>query len=115
VPAFNNLVEKQMALDIFNPLHIGGLLTIAVLCGLIAGSYPAFYLSSFNPVAVLKGLKLKSGSAGFVRKGLVVLQFAISVTLIISTIIIYQQIQHVKERELGYNRQGLFIPGLRVT
>ena len=112
LPAFNDLVEKQLTLDILNPLHIGGLLAIAVLCGLIAGSYPAFYLSSFNPVAVLKGLKIKTGSAGFVRKGLVVLQFAISVTLIISTIIIYQQIQHVKDRELGYDRQGLVYTGL---
>jgi predicted permease len=107
LPAFNTLVEKQLALNIFNPSHLGALLVITILCGLIAGSYPAFYLSSFNPVAVLKGLKLKTGSAGFIRKGLVVLQFAISVTLIISTIIIYQQIQHVKNRNLGYNRQGL--------
>jgi predicted permease len=112
LPLFNDLVEKQLMLDILNPTHFGGLLIIALLCGLIAGSYPAFYLSSFNPVAVLKGLKLKSGSAGFIRKGLVVVQFVISVTLIISTIIIYRQIQHVKDRDLGYNRQGLIYTGL---
>src|SRR4030095_4687512 len=71
------------------------------------------YLSSFNPVTVLKGLKLRTGgSAGFIRKGLVVLQFGISVILIICTIIIYQQIQHVKDRELGYNKQGLIYTGL---
>ena len=108
LPAFNSLVEKQLSLDIFNPLHLGGLLLIALLCGLIAGSYPAFYLSSFNPVKVLKGLKIQSGgSAGFIRKGLVVLQFAVSIILIISTVIIYRQIQHVKGRDLGYNRDGL--------
>ena len=107
LPSFNDLVEKKLSLDIFNPTHIGGLLLITILCGLIAGSYPAFYLSSFNPVTVLKGLKLKSGNAGFIRKGLVITQFAISVTLIISTIIIYQQIQHVKSRDLGYTKQGL--------
>jgi predicted permease len=112
LPAFNALVEKQLALHIFYPSHIGALLLITLLCGLIAGSYPAFYLSSFNPVTVLKGLKLKTGSAGFIRKGLVVLQFAISVTLIISTIIIYQQIQHVKNRDLGYNKQGLIYTDL---
>ncbi|HYK44242.1 MAG TPA: ABC transporter permease, partial [Parafilimonas sp.] len=112
LPAFNTLVEKQLTLDIFNPLHFGALLLITILCGLIAGSYPAFYLSSFNPVFVLKGLKLKSGSAGFIRKGLVVLQFTISVTLIISTIIIYQQLQHVKDRDLGYNREGLVYTNL---
>ncbi len=112
LPAFNTLVEKQLVLDIFNPSHFGALLLITILCGLIAGSYPAFYLSSFNPIAVLKGLKLKTGSAGLIRKGLVVLQFAISVTLIISTIIIYQQIQHVKNRDLGYNKQGLIYTDL---
>ncbi len=112
LPAFNTLVEKQLTLNIFQPSHISALLLITVLCGLIAGSYPAFYLSSFNPIAVLKGLKLKSGSAGFIRKGLVVLQFTISVTLIISTIIIYQQIQHVKSRDLGYDKQGLVYTAL---
>ncbi|MDQ6843039.1 MAG: FtsX-like permease family protein, partial [Bacteroidota bacterium] len=108
LPAFNTLVEKQLSLDILNPWHIAGLLAITLICGLLAGSYPAFYLSSFNPVSVLKGLKLKSGnSAGLIRKGLVVVQFSISVILIISTIIIYQQIQHVKDRDLGYKKDGL--------
>ncbi|HVW63331.1 MAG TPA: FtsX-like permease family protein, partial [Puia sp.] len=63
---------------------------------------------SFNPIMVLKGLKIKtSGGAGFIRKGLVVLQFTVSVVLIISTVIIYQEINHVKDRDLGYNKQGL--------
>lgn len=112
LPSFNTLVEKQLALNIFYPSHIGGLLLITLLCGLIAGSYPAFYLSSFNPASVLKSLKLKSGSAGLIRKGLVVSQFAVSIILIISTIIIYQQIQHVKDRNLGYNKQKLVYTGL---
>lgn len=113
LPAFNTLVEKPLSLDISNPLHLGSLFLIALLCGLIAGSYPAFYLSSFNPVKVLKGLRFQSGgSAGFIRKGLVILQFAVSVILIISTIIIYRQIQHVKERDLGYNREGLIYTSL---
>ncbi len=108
LPAFNSLVEKQLSVNVSNSYHIIGLLAIALICGLIAGSYPAFYLSSFKPVYVLKGIKIKNnGSAGFIRKGLVVLQFSISVILIISTIIIYQQISHVKERDLGYNKQGL--------
>ncbi|KAA9040961.1 FtsX-like permease family protein [Ginsengibacter hankyongi] len=108
LPAFNSLVEKQLSVNVANPYHIGALLLIALICGLVAGSYPAFYLSSFNPVYVLKGIKIKTGgSAGLIRKGLVVLQFSISVVLIISTIIIYQQITHVKDRELGYNKQNL--------
>jgi putative ABC transport system permease protein len=106
--AFNGIVEKQLAVNIFNPSHIAALIIIAVFCGLIAGSYPAFYLSSFNPVNILKGIKFKnSGSAVYIRKGLVVLQFSISVILIISTVIIYQQILHVKSRDLGYKKQDL--------
>lgn len=108
LPAFNSLVEKKLTLGISNPLHILSLLSIAFVCGLVAGSYPAFYLSSFNPVKVLKGLKIKTGnSAGFIRKGLVILQFSISVILIISTIVIYQQINHVKSRDLGYDKENL--------
>ena len=105
---FNALVQKQLVLDVFTPLHAGALVAIALVCGLVAGSYPAFYMSSFNPVTVLKGLKLKASvGAVFVRKGLVILQFTISVVLIISTIVIYRQIQHTKNRNLGYNKQNL--------
>ena len=108
LPAFNSLVQKDVFLNLLNPTHSGGLILIALICGLIAGSYPAFYLSSFNPVTVLKGLKIKSGgSANFIRKGLVVVQFSISIILIISTILIYQQINHVKNRDLGYDRHNL--------
>lgn len=114
LPAFNNLVEKHLSVDLFAPLHILSLLSIVLICGLLAGSYPAFYLSSFNPVMVLKGLKLKSGSsAGFIRKTLVVTQFSVSIILIISTILIYQQIQHAKDRDLGYNKNNLVFMGLQ--
>ena len=107
LPAFNTLVQKNLSLGFNNPLHIVALLLLTVICGLLAGSYPSFYLSSFNPVFVLKGLKLKTGSAAFIRKALVILQFTVSVVLIISTIIIYQQIQHVKNRNLGFNKNNL--------
>ncbi|HEX3385988.1 MAG TPA: ABC transporter permease [Mucilaginibacter sp.] len=105
--AFNLLVQKQLTLGFGNPYHIVALLLIAVICGVVAGSYPSLYLSSFRPVAVLKGLKLKDSGASFVRKGLVILQFTASIVLIISTVIIYQQIQHVKDRPLGFNRSNL--------
>jgi predicted permease len=107
LPAFNLLVEKQLSVDLNNPLHLGSLVAITIICGLVTGSYPSFYLSSFNPVTVLKGLKVKTGSAVFIRKGLVVLQFGVSIVLIISTIIIYQQIQHVRNRDLGINMNNL--------
>jgi putative ABC transport system permease protein len=112
--AFNSLVEKELHLNLSSPVHILALLSIVFLCGLIAGSYPAFYLSSFNPIGVLKGLKLKNGgSAVFIRKGLVIVQFSISVILIISTILIYLQIQYVKDRDLGYSKQQLLFLSLR--
>ena len=107
LPLFNTLVQKNLSLQLNNPLHITVLFSIAIICGLLAGSYPSLYLSSFDPVYVLKSIKLKTGSAAFIRKGLVVLQFAVSIVLIISTIIIYQQIQHVKNRSLGFDKDNL--------
>jgi len=107
LPAFNMLVQKQLSLGFNQPAHLAALLLITLVCGLVAGSYPSLYLSSFNPVSVLKGVKLKDGSASFIRKSLVVLQFTVSIVLIISTIIIYQQIQHVKSRQLGFNKNNL--------
>lgn len=107
LPAFNTIVQKQLSLGIIDPTHILALFAIIVICGLVAGSYPALYLSSFKPVGVLKGLSIKTGGATFIRKGLVVLQFAVSVIFIISTIIIYKQIQHVKDRDLGFNKNNL--------
>lgn len=107
LPDFNFLVQKNLSLALNNPLHITALIAITIICGLLAGSYPALYLSSFNPVFVLKGLKLKTGSAEFIRKGLVVSQFTVSIILISSTIIVYQQIRHVKSRNLGFNKNNL--------
>ncbi|MGN6213079.1 ABC transporter permease [Parafilimonas sp.] len=114
LPFYNNLVQKQLSLDLLNPLHISSLLAIGLIAGLIAGSYPAFYLSSFNPVKVLKGIKLKSsGAVIFIRKGLVITQFTASVILIISTIIVYKQVQHIRDRDLGYNKNNLIYMNLQ--
>jgi predicted permease len=107
LPAFNLLVQKNLLLGLNNPTHILALIIITLTSGLVAGSYPSLYLSSFNPVFVLKGLKLKTGSAALIRKGLVVLQFSVSIILIIATIIVYQQIQHVKDRNIGFNKNNL--------
>jgi len=116
MPTYNTLVQKQLSVDIFNPMHLFSLLGIGLLAGLIAGSYPAFYLSSFNPIRVLKGIKIKS-SVGvvFIRKGLVITQFAVSIILIVSTVIIYQQIQHIKTRDIGYSKENLITMELRGT
>lgn len=113
LPAFNNLVHKSLSLQIFQPLHFIGLIIIALVCGILAGSYPAFYLSSFNPALVLKSTKLKTGSAAFIRKALVVTQFSASVVLIICTVIIYQQIQYGKEKDLGFKKDNLITTWLQ--
>jgi putative ABC transport system permease protein len=113
LPLFNTLVQKDLSIGLDNPLHVAVLLGIALIAGLVSGSYPALYLSSFNPVYVFKGLKLKSGGAALIRKGLVVLQFSVSIILIISTVIIYQQIQHIKNRDMGYDRNNLLTMPVR--
>ncbi|MBC9929911.1 ABC transporter permease [Chitinophaga qingshengii] len=107
LPVFNAMAGKQLVIGLQHPAHWVALLLIAIVTGLLAGSYPSLYLSSFNPLAVLKGFKMPGGQAAFVRKGLVILQFTVSIVLIISTIIIYQQIEHVKNRKLGYNKEKL--------
>ncbi len=107
LPAFNMLVGKQLELGILEPLHLAALVTLTLVCGLVSGSYPSLYLSSFNPVFVLKGIKIKTGGAALIRRGLVVLQFTVSIVLIIGTLVIYLQVQHVKSRELGLDKDRL--------
>jgi len=107
LPLFNTITQKNLSLNFSSPVHMLVLAAITIVCGLVAGSYPSLYLSSFNPVFVLKGIKLKNSSAGVIRKDLVIMQFTTSIVLIISTVIVYQQIQHVKKRDLGYNKNNL--------
>jgi ABC-type antimicrobial peptide transport system permease subunit len=113
LPAFNKLVEKQLVIGLDDPVHLVSLLLIGLICGLVAGSYPSLYLSSFNPIWVFKGINLKGSGATLIRKILVVGQFTISIGLIICTIIIYNQIQHIKNRELGYNKENVIQTGVR--
>ena len=107
LPGFNALMNTQLTLDLNSPIHLLALALIALICGLLAGSYPSLYLSSFDPVGVLKGLRIKTGGAAMIRQSLVVLQFSVSVVFIISTIVIYLQIQHVKTRNLGFDKDNL--------
>jgi putative ABC transport system permease protein len=107
LPYFNKLTDKHMSLQIASPLFWLVMFLFTLITGLLAGSYPAFYLSSFNPVRVLKG-NLKAGqSSSLPRQILVVLQFASSVVLMIGTIIINQQIQFGKSRPIGFSNKGL--------
>ncbi len=107
LPWFNNLANKQITFPWsklpFWLISLGFIL----ITGLLAGSYPALYLSSFQPIKVLKGTFKVGGLAAMPRKVLIVVQFTVSITLIIGTIIVYRQIQHTKNRPLGYDNNGV--------
>ncbi len=104
---FNEISGKQMSIPWGNPIF--WLLTIGftICTGLVSGSYPAFYLSGFEPIKVLKGTFRAGRFASLPRRVLVVVQFTVSVALIIGTIIVFQQIQYAKNRPVGYTREGL--------
>jgi hypothetical protein len=106
---FNMLAGKQMAMPFTNFYFWIISFSFVLITGVVAGSYPAFYLSSFLPVKVLKGTFRAGRFASMPRKVLVVLQFTVSVTLVIGTIVVYQQIQFAKNRPVGYNRDGLLL------
>jgi putative ABC transport system permease protein len=107
LPWFNAVADKQMQILWAEPLFWIAALGFTFITGLIAGSYPAFYLSSFNPAKVLKGSFRVGRLAVVPRKVLVVLQFTVSVSLIIGTIIVYRQIQFTSNRSIGYSSDKL--------
>jgi len=107
LPWFNDLSSKQMSVPWSSPGFWMISFVFLFVTGLLAGSYPAFFLSSFQPVKVLKGTFRAGRLASVPRKVLVVMQFTVSVALIICTIIVYQQIQFAKNRPVGYSREGL--------
>jgi len=106
LPYFNNLLDISIKIDYSSYQFCGLLLSMVLITGLLAGSYPAFYLSSFIPVKVLKGFKGSTGSLS-IRKTLVVVQFSLSICMIISAIVIYSQIQHLKNKPLGFDQTAL--------
>jgi predicted permease len=106
LPQFNLITGKHILLR-WDAGLVLSLISIALFTGLIAGSYPAFYLSGFNPVAVLKGKLNSSIGEVWVRKGLVTFQFALSIILIVSVLIVYKQIDFVRRQNLGYNKDNV--------
>ncbi|OIN55710.1 ABC transporter permease [Arsenicibacter rosenii] len=107
LPAFNEVADKDVRILWEEPLFWGICLGVSLLTGLVAGSYPAFYLSSFNPIKTLKGTFKVGRLAAIPRKTLVVVQFTVSVTLIIGTIMVFRQIQFARNRPIGYQSNGL--------
>jgi putative ABC transport system permease protein len=112
LPVFNSVTEKNLSLTFSNhPLLILSFIGMAIITGLIAGSYPALYLSSFNPAKVLKGKFSNSFSALALRKALVIFQFIISIVLIIASIVIANQMKFLRSADLGFNQnQQVVIP-----
>jgi len=107
IPSLNEIIQKQLFFNFENFDQVGLLVGIGLVVGVLAGSYPAMILSSFKPVSVLKGSFKTSGWSNGIRKGLVVFQFLISTFLIISTLVIHQQMEFVKNKNLGYQKENI--------
>jgi hypothetical protein len=107
LPGFNGLTDKEISLGSLGLLPWLGFVGIAVLTGLLAGSYPAVYLSSFNTIKVLRSSLQRDPGGGNLRKVLVVFQFALSILLIIGTMTVYEQLSYIRDKNLGLDRDNL--------
>lgn len=110
LPLFNQLAGKEMSVaTLFSTWLFPVMLALVILVGFIAGSYPAFYLSAFQPIQVLKGKIAKGFKTSWLRSSLVVFQFSISIMLIIGTIVIYNQLDYIRNRKIGYSREQVLV------
>ena len=113
LPAFNTLTEKRLYIDFLDPVIWLWLVGLTLITGIVAGSYPALFMSSLNPVTILKGALKFKPSATYFRQGLVVFQFGLSILLILAMIVIYRQISYIQNKNLGFARENLlYIPGI---
>ncbi len=116
LPLFNELSDKHLTFGVFsNPFIFIGIIAITLVVGLVSGSYPAFYLSSFMPARVLKG-KIDSGrNSGYLRKTLVVFQFVISIMMIIGTLTVSRQLRYMKTKDLGFDKGNIVVAEIQDT
>jgi ABC-type antimicrobial peptide transport system permease subunit len=113
LPTFNTLAEKQLTLDLTGRLSIGiGLLLIALFTGLVSGIYPSLYLSSFKPASIIKSSIKRGGKSHSLRRALIIFQFATAIILIISTSVILKQMNYIKTKDLGLNRDNIITIGM---
>jgi putative ABC transport system permease protein len=112
LPLFNTLTQKQLQL-FDRPGSLAWITALTICTGILAGLYPAFYLSSFKPISVLKGKLLNSFSATAIRKGLVVFQFVISICLVLGAIVIGRQLHYLNEQDLGFSKKGQIVVPLQ--
>ncbi|MGD9328941.1 MAG: ABC transporter permease [Cyclobacteriaceae bacterium] len=110
LPQFNMVSGKILSYQVLlSPMMITGLISLIIVVGFLAGSYPAFYLTSFKITEVLKGQASKGMKSGRIRSVLVILQFSISILLIICTAIVYNQLQYTQKKNLGFNRENVMV------
>lgn len=109
LPAFNLIAERELSFNFWDGEIIIGIIILMILTGLIAGSYPALYLSSFRPITILKGTVVKGKSGAIFRKSLVVFQFSLSIILIIGSIIIYNQQKYLLTKDIGIDKENVFV------
>jgi len=107
LPAFNVITEKELVFSFTDPVILLGLIALTLFTGLVAGSYPSLYLSSFKPIAVLKGFASKGKSGANFRRVLVVFQFTLSIVLIIGTVIIVRQLDFLQNKDIGFNKENV--------
>jgi len=112
LPSFNDLTGKEIRIDYGNPFFVTAVIGVTLLTGFLSGSYPALFLSSLKPVAILKSATIKLSGTNLLRKSLVVLQFSLAINLIIGTIIVYNQIQFIRHKNLGFDKENLITVNL---
>jgi putative ABC transport system permease protein len=116
LPTFNEISAKDISFNKDNVLYFGtALILLAIITGLIAGSYPAFYMSSFKPAEVLKGKFTLSNASGRLRQGLVVFQFFVAIILVCGMLVISRQLSFMKEKDLGFNPEAKVLIPLRTA